>query len=294
MRIAVTGATGFVGGHLATALAESGHEVVAISRGRRGRARGEGITWVRADVVEGSGLEVAFPGCDAVIHLVAVIHERGRQSYDAVNRKGTENVVAAARAAGVAHLILQSALGASSDPRHAYLLSKWQGEEAVRAGGVPWTILRPSLIFGPGDGFFTLLARLARRSPGIVPVVGSGATLFQPISIEDVVHCHQIALERGPSRRIHEIGGPEHLSYREMLRIVEDAVGARRINLSVPAPMVLPGAFVMSKLFRNPPLTPAQMRMLELNNITALDSTQRQFGVEPAALSAGSAYLQHY
>ncbi len=107
-------------------------------------------------------------------------------------------MVAAAKQAKVRHLVHQGALGSDPDPRYPYLLSKWAGEQAVRAGGVPYTVLRPGLIFGPGDGFFTLLTRMMRINP-IVPIAGNGRTLFQPISIDDVTACIVIALERGPS-----------------------------------------------------------------------------------------------
>ena len=156
MRIAITGGTGFVGSHLASHLAEQGHELVLISRGARagGGAAGPAATRVTADVVSGSGLAAAFAGCDAVVNLVAVIVERRGQTFDAVNRQGAVNVARAAVEAGVGHLVQLSALGADPDPRFGYLASKWSGEQAIRISGIPHTILRSSLVFGPGDGFF--------------------------------------------------------------------------------------------------------------------------------------------
>ena len=161
VRIAITGGTGFVGSHLTALLSEQEHEVVLISRGRKvRRATRPNVRLVGADVMaSGSSLVEAFAGCDAVVHLVAVIVERGRQTFESVNRQGTANVARAAREASVAHLVHLSAVGADPDPRFAYLESKWAGEQAILISGVPHTIVRSSLIFGPGDGFFTKLTK---------------------------------------------------------------------------------------------------------------------------------------
>ena len=158
MRVAVTGGTGFVGIHTVRALKEAGHEVVIVARGTTRRPKGERVTFVETDVTNAPKLAETFAGCDAVVHLVAILNERGRRTFDRVNREGTEQVVEAAKRANVAHFVHQGALGADPDPRYPYLLSKWQGQ-AVRASGVPYTGLRPGLIFGPGNGS-------SRCSPG--------------------------------------------------------------------------------------------------------------------------------
>lgn len=297
MRVAVTGGTGFVGGHTVRALVAEGHEVVVIARGTR-RPRRDGVTVVQADVAhDGAGLAAALAGCDAVINLVAIIREKGRQTFDAVNRQGTENVAAAALQAGVKHLVHQSALTADPDPRYPYLATKWEGEQAARGSGVPYTVLRPSLIFGPGDGFFTLLARLIRLSllgGLIVPIPADGAALFQPIDIDDVTRCMLVALERGPSHAVHEIGGPEHLTYEEIVLTVKRALGAHRKLVHVPVRMILPPAFIMEHVMRNPLVTVGQLRMLDKDNITLLDSVPKQFGFRPQRFADNADYLQDY
>ena len=166
MRVAVTGGTGFVGIHTVRALKDAGHEVVIVARGTTRRPKGERVTFVQADITNAPKLAEAFAGCDAVVHLVAIIQQRGRQTFDRVNREGTERVVAAAKEAKVGHFVHQGALGADPDPRYPYLMSKWLAEQAVRASGVPYTGLRPGLIFGPGDGFFTLAHADDADQPG--------------------------------------------------------------------------------------------------------------------------------
>ncbi len=292
MRVAITGGTGFVGRNTARALLDGGHEVVLLSRGSRRVAPRQGLTAVRADVVEGRGLTEAFTGCDAVVHLTAVIREKGKQTFDAVIRRGTENMVAAAKAAGVGHIVNISAIGADPDPRFPYHCAKWLAEQAVRGSGIPFTTLRPSLIFGLGDGFFTTLASLVRFSIPVVPVAGDGGALFQPIGVEDVVRCIALSLERGAAMEEIEIGGPEQLTYDGIIDIIHDAIGAgMRIKVHVPVAAMMPLAAVMDRVLPNPPVTPAQLRMLAKSNITRIDAVRHAFGFAPLAFSANAAYL---
>ena len=224
---------------------------------------------------------------------MAIIQERGRQTFDRVNREGTERVVEAAKQAKVGHFMHQGALGADPDPRYPYLLSKWQGEQAVRASGLPYTGLRPGLIFGPGDGFFTLLTRMMRISP-VIPIAGDGRTLFQPISVGDVTRCIVLALERGPAMRVYEIGGPDQMSYEDIVRTIKSALGLHRKIVHVPVPMMMPPAFFMEKLLRHAPVTRGQLRMLGRNNITRVNSVKVDFGFDAERFPDNCDYLQDY
>jgi uncharacterized protein YbjT (DUF2867 family) len=297
MRIAIVGGSGFVGAQLTAHLAERGDELVLVSRGSRSRtgpARAGGQS-VRADVVTGTGLAEAFAGCQAVVNLVAVIVERGRQSFDAVNRQGTANVARAAAEAGVAHLVQLSALGAGPDPRFAYLASKWAGEQAIAISGVPHTIIRSSLVFGPGDGFFVKLARLVRRTPPLfpLPIAGDGRTLFQPIAAADVARCIAVALQRGPSNGVVSIGGPDHLSYEQIIDVIRgEVVSLPRLKLHVPVIAIKPVARVMTAIMRDPLVTPSQLDLLGRNNITLPGAVRVGFGFEPARFTESCGYLR--
>ncbi|MHB8717539.1 MAG: NAD(P)H-binding protein [Candidatus Dormibacteria bacterium] len=292
MRVAITGGTGFVGVNTARTLLEAGHEVVLVARGTR-RVKGRpGVSVVRADVIAGEGLTAAFEGCDAVVHLTAVIRERGRQTFDAVIGRGTENAVHAAQKAGIAHFIYVSAIGAGPDPRFPYFFAKWQAENTVAASGLPYSILRPSLIFGPGDGFFTLLRSLVRFSVPVVPVAGDGLSLFQPIAIGDVARCILLTLQGDPTRTATDIGGSEQLTYDEIIDTVGVAIGAgRRIKVHVPVPAILPAAYVMDRILPRPPVTPSQLKMLERHNITRIDAVEAAFGFVPLAFTQNAEYL---
>jgi uncharacterized protein YbjT (DUF2867 family) len=293
VRVAVTGGSGFVGLHTVRALKNAGHDVVVIARGTVRQPKGERVTFVRADVTSAPALASTFAGCDAVVHLVAVIRERRRQTYDRVNREGTERVAEAAKQAGVGHLLYQGALGADPDPRFPYLLSKWEAEQAVRASGVPYTAFRPGLIFGPGDGFFTLLARMMRILP-VISIAGNGRALFQPISVADVTRCIVLALERGPSHQVHELGGPDQMTYEEIVRTIKATLGLHRKIVHVPVPMMLPLAFMMEKVLRNPPVTRDQLHMLARNNVTRGDSVRVAFGFDAMRFADNCDYLQDY
>jgi len=293
VRVAVTGGTGFVGIHTVRALKDAGHEVVVVARGTVRQPKGERVTFVRADVTNSTKLAEIFTGCDAVVHLVAIIREKGRQTFDRVNREATVRVAEAAKEAKVGHLVYQSALGADPDPRFPYLVSKWSAEQAVRASGVAYTTLRPGLIFGPGDGFFTLLTRMMRIEP-VIPIAGNGRTLFQPIAIQDVTRCIVLAIERGPSGRVYEIGGPDQMTYDEIILTIKSELGLHRKLAHVPVPMMMPLAFMMEKVLPNPPVTRDQLRMLARNNITRADSVRVAFGFDAMSFADNCDYLQDY
>jgi NADH dehydrogenase len=296
MRIAISGGTGFVGSHLASHLAEQGHELVLVSRdGRRNGAGGPAVTRVAADVVTGAGLVEAFAGCDAVVNLVAIIVQRRRQTFDAVNRQGAANVARAAVEAGVGHLVHLSAIGADPDPRFGYLASKWSGEQAIRISGIPHTIIRSSLVFGPGDGFFVKLARLIRRTPPLLPlpIAGDGRTLFQPIAAGDVARCIAISLERGPQPGVLAIGGPDHLSYEQIVDIIRrEVVSLPRIKVHLPVPVIRPVAALMAAVMRDPLVTPAQLDLLGHHNITVPGAVLAAFGFEPQRFADRAGYLR--
>jgi len=305
-RIAVTGGTGFVGSRVVPALREAGHDLALISRGTRRGRRNPAITHVKADVVDGEGLEQALAGCDVVVHLVAIIreprdqlrhrltHRRDTQTFDAVNRGGAQRVAEAARAAGVGHIVHLSAIGVDPDPAFPYLASKWGGEQAVRGSGVPFTVLRPSLVFGPGDAFFTVLTRLVRLNP-VIPIAGDGRTLFQPLSVDDLARVICLAVERGPDGRAHELGGPDHLSYEDIIHTIRAEIGARyHLEVHVPVGLILPAAMGMNALLARPPVTPGQLKLLEKNNITRRTIVAKEWGFEAASFRDNCAYLQDY
>jgi uncharacterized protein YbjT (DUF2867 family) len=284
MRIAVIGATGFVGSHLVPYLVASGHSVVAASRsGRSLAAWGASVEARPADVETGIGLADALSGTDAVVHLVAIPRESGGRRFDAVNVEGTRHVLEAARQAAVRRFVHLSVLGVTDDPRLRYLSSKWRGEQLVRQSDLDWVVLRPSIMFGEGDGFFTLVeTTLTWWSPGVIAIPGSGEERFQPLSVDDLA----IAVERSVTdaerfRTVYELGGPEYWSYRRIVDEVMRVTGKRRLKLNVPVPLISALTLLTDLALPIFPVSHDQVGSLGRPNFTSSDSFERAFGVRP-------------
>lgn len=290
--ILVTGGSGFVGRRLVARLVEAGERVRVIARGLRQAQLPAGVEVVKGNVISGQGLPQAMEGVERVVHLVAIIRESGDQTFDGVIRQGAPNVVNAAKAVGVKKFVHQSAVGARDDPHFRYHKAKWHAEQAVMASGLKYTVVRPSLIFGEDDEFFTTLAGLVRWNP-VVPIAGDGRTRFQPIWVEDVVTCLAQCLKDGVhDNAVVEIGGPEHLTYEEMVDIVAQVLGKRRLKAHIPLFLMRPLVSFMEFVLSRPAVTREQLKMLAIDNVTQLDAVPRQFGFQPQRLAAGLDYLK--
>ena len=284
MDVAVIGATGFVGGHLVPYLAAKGHRVRAISRSGSLRARwADAVTAHPADVETGAGLDDALRGADALVHLVAIPRESGGRTFEEVNVRGVGRDVAAARLAGVRRVVHLSVLGAAEDPKLRYLHSKWRGEQVVRDSGVEWVILRPSLLFGEGDGFFNLVkVTLTWWSPGVVAIPGDGSARFQPLSVEDLaLAVERCLVEDDRAGSVYELGGPDYLAYRQIVERVMEVTGKRRLKLNMPIPLISALTAVTDRVLPIFPVSHDQISSLQRPNYTELEAFRTAFGVEP-------------
>ena len=289
MKVLVTGGTGFVGTHLVNRLLQRGHEVAVLARtpAKTRNRYNRPVEAVAGDVLDTEALASAIAGRDAVVHLVGIIHEQGGQSFERMHREAAENVVAAAQAAGVRRLLHMSAMGTSDDSPSEYGRTKAAGEKAVRASDLDWTVFRPSIIFGPGDGFVSLLAPIVRLNPGFIPVIGPGTTRFQPVSIFDVTRVFADALENpGTIRKAYEVGGPEILTLNDIYREIARAVGKpskRLIHFPIWYGRLLARVFeflARRKVFADPPLTRDQLKSLSRDNVGDTSDTVATFGGE--------------
>lgn len=281
--IAVIGATGFVGSHLVPHLVTNGHRVIAISRDGRRLPEWTDAVEARAGDVTKQNLDAAVAGADAVVHLAAIARETGGRTFDEVNVEGTGRAVAAAERAGVRRFVHLSALGVIDDPKLDFLYSKWQAEEIVRASSLDWVMLRPSLLFGEGDGFFNLIkVTLKWWSPGVVAIPGKGDAKFQPLSVDDLAMAiEQSVTDSGRARSVYELGGPEWLTYREIVDAVSDTTGMRRLKLGMPIPIISALTAVTDKVLPIFPVSHDQISSLQRPNYTELDAFERTFGVKP-------------
>ena len=295
MVVLVTGSTGFLGRRVVQELLQHNHQVRCLvhTPGRERLFALRSVDVQYGAVTDPDALASACRGVDAIIHLVAIILERGQSTFDSINRQGTANLVAAAKAAGtVKELVMVSAIGATSNRRYPYLCSKWQAERAVIESGLPHTIIRPSLIFGEGDEFINALASLVRVLP-VVPVIGTGRNRFQPIQVEDVARCIVLALGRGDLKgKTVEIGGPEQMSYNEVLGLLARTLHKRRLRIHVPAFLVWPNVMLMQKFLPKPPLNTEELRMLSIRNVAELDTVEEVFGFKPRPLAGNIDFVK--
>ena len=302
--ILVTGASGFVGSHLVPTLLAAGHNVVALVRTpesgelvkARVRADDRDRIEVRlGDVTKPASLEPVMAGVDAVVHLAAIPRDFNRGAdLRLVNTEGTRAVIAAMSKAGVRRLVHMSAMGVEDDPDLHYASSKARAEALVRDSGLAWTILKPSLQFGEGDGFFNIIAGLVRLSPGLVPVPGKGSARFQPIHSDDVATVTVRVLDDPTAAGgTYELGGPRYWTYREITAEVLRALGKRRLILPMPIPLirlVAGGAELLHLAF---PVATDQLRQLRLDNIGPLKLIQTRFGFEPRPMEGSLGYLRN-
>ena len=301
--VLVTGANGFVGSHLVPALVGAGHRVIALVRddaggalvlGRLPAASRAAVEVRHGDVTKPATLPAALAGADAVLHLAAIPRDWDNgATLRLVNTEGTRNLLAAAKDAAVTRFVHLGALAVVDDPDLHYGSSKARAMALVRGSGLRWTILAPSLLFGPRDGFFNILAALVRMSPGIVPITGKGNARFQPLAIEDLGRAAVIAL--GDDATIggeYPLGGPRTWTYREIMEEVLRGMGRRRLLVPVPVALIrlVAGA---SEAVRLPfPVATDQLRQLRHDNVGPLDSVRTGFGFDPRPMEGGLTHLR--
>ena len=292
--VTVFGGSGFIGRHVVRALAQRGHRIrVAVRRpDLAGHLQPLGavgqIKAVQANLRYRWSIDRAVEGADAAVNLVGILAEGGRQTFDAVQSFGPRAIGEAARAAGVAQVVHISAIGAERPSTIGYLRSKAEGEAGVLDAFPEAVIMRPSIVFGPDDHFFNRFAAMARLSPAL-PLIGGGATRFQPVFAGDVGEAISRAIDgRAEPGTVYELGGPEVLTFRECMERMLEVTQRNRVLLPIPWGMArimgrvgqyLPGA----------PLTSDQVRMLQFDTVVSADAiddgrTLQGLGVEPTAL----------
>jgi NADH dehydrogenase len=267
VRVAITGGTGFVGGHLAVALAQRGHDVVVMARGidRRPWAAyvlgTSGVRLVSAGLADDDTLRRAFTGCDAVAHCAGINRELGSQTYDAVHVRGTRNVVQAAQQTGVRRIALLSYLRARPNCGSAYHETKWAAEEIVRASDLEWTVLKPGMIFGRGDHMLDHLTRALCTFPMFVSM---GPRRVRPLAVGDLVNIVTAGLIDGRlARKTTSATGPTQLFFDDAVRLVGQVIGKRPVLVRLPIAFSYGVAWSAERLMTVPLISAAQVRILQ-------------------------------
>ena len=286
-KVLVTGGTGFVGPKIVRALRGDEQPVRCLVRDRRKALQLEtwGCELVEGDITDAGSLRRSVAGCDAVVHLVAII-VGGPREFDRVMSQATRDLVAAAEAEGVRRFVLMSALGTSERSKDLvpYYRSKWEMEAVVKSSGLDYVILRPSFVFGRGGGVLPMFVRQVRLSP-IVPIVGDGTRRLQPIWVGDVATFFAGAVRLPTAaKRTFELGGPDAVTWNELYATIARVLGKRRAALHLPFGVVRVAAALAERLPR-PPITRDQLTMLSFEDSVCDPAPAIEtFGVHPIGL----------
>jgi uncharacterized protein YbjT (DUF2867 family) len=281
MTVTVTGATGFVGGHVVRALRRADKPVRCLVRDPR-RAddlAGLGCELTEGDVTDPTSLGRAVEGVDGVVHLVAIRQGKAEQ-FERVIGEGTRNLLAAAQEAGVRRFVHMSALGTSEQTKDLvpYYRAKWDAEQSVEGSGLPYVIFRPSFVFAPDGGILPTFRKLAKLAP-ITPIVGSGEQRIQPIWADDVAahFVKALELDAAPGHTF-ELGGPDVVSWNELFERLKQALGVRRPSIHMPMTFMRANALVTERLPGNIPLTRDLLKMMEAgDNVVTNDDAAETF-----------------
>ncbi|KQV84230.1 complex I NDUFA9 subunit family protein [Rhizobium sp. Root1220] len=304
--VTVFGGSGFIGRHVVRELAKRGYRIrVAVRRpdlagflqplGNVGQ-----ISLSQANLRYRNSIDRAVEGSDYVVNCVGILAESGRNSFEAVQEFGARAVAEAARGVG-AQLVHISAIGANTHSDSGYARTKGRAEAAIHAVKPDAIIYRPSIVFGPEDGFFNKFADMARMSP-VLPLIGGGKTRFQPVYVVDVAEAVARAIEgKVAGGKIYELGGPEVLTFRECLEAMLKATSRNNRLVSIPFSLAsMIGSIASLVPLVAPPITPDQVRLLKKDNVVSREAdaegrTLKGIGITPTLVnSVLDSYLVQY
>ena len=287
MKIAVAGGSGFLGGHIVERLRREGHEILVLARGSR--VAPAGATLVPCDVAHEAVPIGRLAGVEAIVNLAGIKRESGTQTFEAVHVEATRRLIEAGRELGVRRFVHISVVCSRPDARSGYHDTKWRAEQLVRAGGLPFTVLKPAVIYGPGDDMLTHLAKMIRFAP-LFPVVGRGRSLLQPVDVRDVAEAVAAALVVPAAEgQSYDVVGPERFPLREVVRRVADGLGLPLAILPTPIPFQRVAVRVMNAVTSRPLSTPAQLQMLVDGLVGDPEPAARDLGLRPRAFTAEAA-----
>jgi len=285
--VTMFGGSGFLGRRVVARLVQQGEDVrIAVRHPERAGGlaqlgRPGQVTGIAADVWDEASIVGAVAGSAVVINCVGHYVEKSGASFDAIHGLGAEHVARQANKTGVRRLVHISGIGADAKSSSPYVRARAKGERLVAEAFPGATILRPSVLFGPDDNFFNMLARMARFSPAL-PLFGTGGTRLQPVFVDDVAEaCARVLTDETTVGRVYELGGPDIYTYRDLLRLVLDRTGRWRPLIPVPF-VVWETLAAVAAILPTPPVTRDQITLMRQDNVVAGEALAfADLGIEP-------------
>jgi uncharacterized protein YbjT (DUF2867 family) len=297
--VALAGGSGFIGRAIARRLLESGGiKVRVLSRNpEKARARRDlaGVEFVRADIGQPASLKDSLQGANTIVDAIQfdgypVENPRRSLTFERIDYGGAVALIDAAKQAGVDQFIYISGAAAEENSTHPAFRAKGRAERAIRESGLTWTIFRPSLVYGPEDKVVNGLTRALRFAPVVFGVPGTGRQKVQPVLVDDLAACVMLAVSgRGPNAT-YEIGGPELMTFDEMMRIIMDASGHRRLLFHIPEGVMRGVAGLLEKLPK-PLLSRDAVTFVTADNACNIKPLIEEFGINLTPARVGMAYL---
>jgi NADH dehydrogenase len=284
LKVFVTGGTGFVGRYVVKELLKQGHEPVLLYR-QKNASQNQTPSLPPSSIVEGDildsvSLKKGMAGFDAVIHLVGIIRETGRNTFINVHYNGTKHVVDTALSAGATRFIHMSAEGTKPRALSQYHKTKFMAEEYLKSSGLNYTIFRPSMLFGPGDKNFTVLAQMIKKAP-FIPVIGDGTYKWQPVSVRNVAELFVLSLENKKAKnKTYEIRGLDVFTFNQILDTIMEIIGIKKPKVHVPVGIARPIIYLLERLLPSPPITSDQLIMLLDNYDHHIDDVMTDFNIK--------------
>jgi NADH dehydrogenase len=293
--ILVTGGTGFIGGALLRRLAAERMPARALIRPSPASPhlpKGVPVEVAVSSLDDERGLRAAMVGVDTVYHLVTGEWKGPRANLGEIDVQGTRAVIAAAEDAGVKRFFYVSHLGADRGSAYTVLRAKGIAEELIRKSKIPHTILRTGIVFGPNDGFTTGIARILSLNPFIFLMPSDGSVILQPMWVDDLVTCLVWALQDPETaNRTYDIGGPEYLSFRQIVELVMKETRMRRLLIGVQPPVLRWITMFLETVMPNLPVSVYWLDYMAVNRTTAIDTMPRFFNLMPSRMSMRLGYL---
>lgn len=294
--ILVTGGTGFIGRNLIKALVNRGERVRVLIRPSKTSPnfpKGIPIDTAVSSFSDQRSLRAALKDVDVVFHLAGAERYGGKGNLNQIDVEGTSNLMLAAHDSKVSRVFFLSHLGADRGSAYPVLKAKGIAEQWIINSGIPYTIFRSSVVFGDGDQFTIPFAKLLKHSPGFLFIPGDGSTLLQPLWVDDLVMCMQLALDDSKMvNRLLSIGGIEMLSYREILTLIMQKMGIKRFLVPITPQTLRLMTLWIDQLFPKFPVSILWLDQLASDRITNLDTIPKEFNLMPSRFKNQIDYLR--